>query len=259
MSMWRTTLLALCLGAAARAEVLVLDAAGGGDFTTVQQVVNGAAAGDIVIVRPGDYASETGAATFGKPLSIVADGTGIVEFPGISITAISPGQTFVLRGVRMDDPAVISQLFVYGCDGAVIVEDCTIVGTPESPWAQTAAVKANSTNLTLESCTILGGDGAPFLPQQAGLGGAGLYALDARISVNHCTVHGGQGGGEYGSSPLVGAKTGGAGVLVTATELFLAGCEVTGGAGGTDTGPPLAGGGAPGATGVQADATSVVH
>ena len=126
--MLRLMLAALILCAVARADVFVLDAAGGGDFTTVQQAVDLTEDGDIVIVRPGDYGAQD--ATFGgKSLAIMADGTGPVNFPSLRITNIQEGKTFLLRGVRVvnDKPATADhvRLQVDTSPGAVIIEDCS--------------------------------------------------------------------------------------------------------------------------------------
>jgi pectin methylesterase-like acyl-CoA thioesterase len=62
--------LALALSAAALADVHVVDASGGGDFTTLQAAVNAAADGDTLLVRSGSY---DGFLLTGKGLSIVAE------------------------------------------------------------------------------------------------------------------------------------------------------------------------------------------
>ena len=263
--MLRLVMAGLVLCGSVRADVLVLDAAGGGDFTTVQQVVDGTHDGDIVIVRPGDYGFQT-AIFGGKSLSIVADGTGPVNFPSLGITDIQVGQTFVLRGVRVvnDNPGVtdLIRLQVYTSPGTVILEDCTIEGSHDpSTTVKLTALNISVSNVVVESCEIIGGKGGDHtmtFGDESCVGGWGLRALAAHIAMSDCTITGGAGGDDV-VGDVLGAAAGGVGIIVVDCELALSGCTVTGGAGGHDTGPPLAQGPPTGGTALVADAESTLR
>ena len=60
----------LLFGASAQASVLVVDASGGGAFTSLQAAVDAAASGDLLLVKGGVYSGFT---ADGKALTIVED------------------------------------------------------------------------------------------------------------------------------------------------------------------------------------------
>src|SRR6187402_1540088 len=91
--------LSLLLASAARADVFVVDASGGGDFTTLQAAVNAAADGDTLLVRTGSYA---GFLLTGKGLSIVAErGAEPKVSADVRLLSITAGHTVVLSGLRV--------------------------------------------------------------------------------------------------------------------------------------------------------------
>ena len=98
----RSLLLALAvLPSVAHADVIVLDAAGGGDHTSVQSAVNAAADGDIILVKPGDYSGDVFGFSIGDTsLSMVADGTSPdFRLPQLTISGLSAGKSIMLRGL----------------------------------------------------------------------------------------------------------------------------------------------------------------
>jgi len=266
--MLRVTLVVACLCAASHAGVLVLDAAGGGDFTTLQQVVDAAQDGDIVLVRPGDYEASNAfpGATFGNiGLTIVADGTGPVDFPSLRITGIPAGKTFVLRGVRLvndvDFGPVFFRLQVDGSQGVTVVEDCYIGGIDDTFISLPAqVVRVLSASLALEDCDIVGSPGKDFITDTlpANQGNWGLYALAARVSLADCTLAAGSGGDEL-TGVSNGAAAGGTGIFSIGSQLQISGCTITGGAGGHDTGAAQPSGAAAGGAGLIADVPSLVR
>jgi hypothetical protein len=268
--MWRTTLLAVCLCAVARADVLVLDAAGGGDFTTLQQVADVAADGDIVLVRPGQYAPSSPAPAIvfeGRALTFVADGTGPVSFPSLFIQQVPLGELFILRGIRFepsyspDDHT--DRLHLSISKGLVLFEDCVIVGPADGlggAGLPSVAVHLVDANAAFESCEITGPAGKDDSLLTHG-GFAGNWAMSSqlsRISLASCTLTGGAGGDELQGVASEGAGAGGHALRPVSSIVTLSGCTLVGGAGGHDTGTPLTGGPAAGGAAVIADATSLV-
>jgi len=265
--MFRIGLLAAWLCAAAHAEVLVLDVAGGGDFITLQEVVLGAQDGDIVLVRPGVYVTGTvlSVVTFGgKSLTIIADGTGPVDFPSIWITGIGAGQTFVLRGVRLvaGDPFGPGpiRLLADNSEGTILIEDCLIAGKGNDANVEiSSALKIVDASVVIESCEILGGPGlddeATFKPA-----GWALKVLAGRVTVSDSILLGGAGASETLGNPFIGAGPGGDALHAIDSDVTISGCTLTGGVGGHDTGTPSSSQAAPaGGSALVADVTSLVR
>lgn len=266
--MIRSALLVLGLYAAAHAEVYVLDASGAGDFATLQEVNAGTVDGDIVLVRPGNYPASTSSSVEfgGKGLTIMADGTGPVSFPAIRIFNVFEGQTFVLRGVRLENDLPVglaySRLEVDGVFGNVVVEDCSIAGIASpSVFTPNFAVNAVASNLSLESCEIIGSKGGDKFSalSKALPGNWGLRVLGSHVSVSDCTIVGGDGGDEPLGWEEEGAGAGGPAIVCVLSTLLLSGCTVVGGAGGHDTGDPQIGGAPAGGAGLIADGASLIR
>jgi hypothetical protein len=265
--MIRAALLVLTVCAAAHADVFVLDASGAGDFATLQEVDAGTVDGDIVLVRPGNYpaSASTDVEFGGKGLTIMADGTGPVSFPSVRIYGVLAGQTFVLRGVRLENdlPPLggIVRLQVDGVFGSVVVEDCIIAGISPSIVTTNFTVNVVAANLALESCEIVGGAGMDkFSALSHAYGGNwGLRALGSHVSVSNCKIVGGVGGDEPLGWEEEGAGAGGPAIVCAQSTLLLSGCSVVGGAGGHDTGDPQPGGAPAGGAGIIADAESLVR
>ncbi|MGQ0553915.1 MAG: hypothetical protein ACT4PU_11935 [Planctomycetota bacterium] len=224
------------------ADVIVVDAAGGGDFTALNAAVAKAQDGDTLLVRPGDYRGFLigDLVILDRSLTIAADGTGPVLTSAIRVIQNVPGKRVLLRGLTVWG----SQLMSFGDglevqSGEVWAEDCSftgadglvsIGGTPGKP-----AVRTGGGHLTLLRCTQQGGRGTdsffPFVPTPTA-GGAGLLAF-GRVSAYGCTVIGGDGGDfvDFNGGPGHGAQ-GGAGVLASNATLLLAGSTAIGGDGG---------------------------
>jgi hypothetical protein len=258
-----------CLVAAPRAEVLVLDAAGGGDFQTLAQVASGAADGDVILVRPGSYPgpSDSFGVTFaGKSLALVADGTGPVDTTAIRVLDLPAGKTFLLRGLRLVLPGQSTgphtRLQVNISQGAVLVEDCVIAGQgDQSLFEPSRAVGVVASSLSLVRCTITGGSGVDtFAGQSGGLipGNLALVANQAHVLLSRCQITGGAGGDDLVGAPT-SAGPGSAAITSTQSEIWVSGCELTGGAGGVENGVPTLSGPPVGGPAVLADALSVVH
>ena len=94
-----TILLSSQLAPALAADVLVVDAAGGGDYTSVATAALAAADGDVLLVRPGNYPFEE-VVIDGKGLTIVKDGPGIVKsYRWVRIQNLPAGKEVHLNGL----------------------------------------------------------------------------------------------------------------------------------------------------------------
>ena len=239
------------LGAVARADVLVVDAAGGSDFTDLPDAVAAAAEGDTLLVKSGSY---TAFQLVDKGLHVVADVDASVHVDGyISIEGLGAGKAVLLSGLEvvgsetlyLDEsnwfwatPAVGAS----GCEGAVRVQDCDLTGGPGvydleylgvDSWAGggTAAAVVDSGDVAFTSCQLRGG-AAANLPQgylepwYGARGGHGLYVSSSDVTLNRCIAQAGKGGG------AASGGFGGNGVRLVSCELVPTHSVVRGGDGG---------------------------
>lgn len=176
--MLRTALLVVSLGALAApsaADTWVVDAAGGGDFLTIQSAVDAAASGDVLLVAPGNYA----AFSLGKDLAIL--GMAPVR-PRIFGTVSTQAVQFRLAGLRMnaleirdvDGVALVDDVLVdgelalgQGCDHAMLVEDSRVVhvtrsvvlGKQGDAWCEGPGLAVENSSVTFTGGEIVGGTG----------------------------------------------------------------------------------------------------
>jgi hypothetical protein len=227
-----TALVALC--SSVRADVLVVDAAGHGEFTTLPAALAAAADGDTLLVRAGDYRVFQTKLSISKALVIASDGTGPVLTNPISYGLVGAGKRAVLRGLTIEpgtfDPTTIG----LALSGDFFVEGCTILGRDGNP------AFANAFGGTIEGGRGSDANAAAFIGSQPG--GTGLQVFGAStVAVLGGSVTGGQGGNFVpGGFSLIGpGARGGTAVLADSLdELLLAGCAVTGGHGGNGTENP---------------------
>ena len=87
----------------ARAAIWQVDAAGGGDFTTIQAAVDNALAGDLILVAPGHYAEQV-----------------VVAKDNLTINGSGDDVTFI------DSPAQLTDYFIIGSYyfPVVLVRNC---------------------------------------------------------------------------------------------------------------------------------------
>ena len=237
----RLLLLAGLLAVPARAGVIIVDDDGPADFVTIQEAVDAALAGDVILVQRGEYA---GFAIDAKTLVVAAAEPGQLNRPqllsGIEVRHIGASRTVLLAGLDVPGggPPVDDALLVEDCDGSVRVNDCLLTGlTEESPDNATCAgVRVlDSADVVLVGCTVVGARGSllgasvvPLLP--ASDGGAGLFGDGGAATAWDCTITGGKGVGYYDF--WVDSGDGGPGVRAASGRVVLEGCAVKGGSGG---------------------------
>lgn len=245
-------LLAVTLGARA---TIVVDAAGGGDFTSLQEALFFAADGEQVLVRTGNYDSVGFGLPFisGKGLSIVAEAGADVVIAGLGISDVPAGHWVIVRGITIDVTAMFgggtmpaAAVEFTGPNGSVWLEDCKIRGANglvdqfgiQSFPAQSAVRVVSGGSVTLHRCTLEGGTGpnygTGFNTWDAGPGAPAVHVYSGRVALHECTLKGGQGGpGE----PAFGGQhnaDGGAGLLVGFGSAHVSGCSLTGGSNGNN-------------------------
>lgn len=221
------------------ADVLVVDASGGGDFTYPMAAIDAAADGDTVLIRPGEYADFF---LDGKGLYVVAETPGTVTIQaGIVIEDLAAGQRAVLSGlvIQGNVAALPEALWVIDCAGSVRLEGCELSGADS--WVLSlfgngndGAFVAGSSAVSFAHCTLQAGSANPGqvpCPQTLDTyhGGIGLAVKDSTVSLHACSLSGGQGGLGAG---CLRAGTGGAGLHASTSSVYAAGSQIAGGLGG---------------------------
>lgn len=214
-------------------QVLVVSAVPGPgiDFSHLQDAIDAASDGDIILVRSAD--SLPALATIdGKSLSVLGDPATsgvLVTVPPIRVLHLAPTQKVVLRGLLLANGAGMgqgAQLAIQGCEGPVFVEACSVATFSFIPLAFLPAVLiVNSSHVVLTLCA---GNGVPGITGSgAHPPAAGLVAQNSAVTAYNCKFRGGAGALAMNGAP--GALVLGSG------SLFAAGGEYTGGAGGPGT------------------------
>ena len=190
---------ALALPALAQTQVFVVDddAGPGVDFATIQEAVDAAASGDLVLVRDGSY--EPFALT-GKGLSLVADGIDVRIVPTSQpitsqIDMLPVGERVLLRGFTFDPPdqeVVGDTLVVESNQGLVWIEDLVIEAPLGLPFGyvmnQGAALRVRDCDRVVVTAASI--TGAPGAPPGGGLesGSIALWSEDSSVFLHTSTL-----------------------------------------------------------------------
>jgi len=217
------------LPAVSSAGVLVVDASGGpgSDFTAIQPAVNAASPGDTILVRAGDYGPFF---TLGKGLSLIADTGAAVTVHGEPLLQTVPaGETLLVRGIdfeQLGTPSGFGVLTLFGNDGAVWIEDCSVTTAPaetDQPWA--ALYIEDCAQVTVVRSTLVGRPGWDSFGGGGVLTPGGIRAVDSVVHVqdSHLEAEGPLPGGWY--------FHGGTGLVATDSQVTAEGCVLRGGDG----------------------------
>ena len=235
------TLLGLFTSPALAGGVRIVTAAGELNFSEIQQAVDAAAEGDVLLVAEGSYG---GFAVDGKSLSVFAvPGADVRVACSVHIRNLAAGQTVVLAGLQ-----VVSSLGGCGNNGMlwlednqgfVRVQDCSFTGWSGSYTTECiSAIPGNDAtwiidcaSVALLDTTLTGGEGewqdSYNGTCDAAEGGLGLLAVRSNLALYECGITGGLGG-----QAKYHAGVGGAGVEAVDSEVFASGGWIQGGAGG---------------------------
>lgn len=166
---WTLLLAGICAGAGllpAQRRILLVDAAGGGSYRTIQAAVDAARDGDVVRVKAGSY----GAFTCSKGIAVLCDtGVGIHASPSrpIKITGLARGKDFTLAGGERSRALVVEN-----CRGRVLLEGLTMKGF--HPW--TVIGISGSSDVVLHQVTVVGGPA--------------VSCVASRVSIVECSLQG---------------------------------------------------------------------
>jgi hypothetical protein len=217
----------------ARADVLIVDASGGGDFTELQAAVNASADGDTLLVRAGTYDAFTLDA---RALDVVADEQAVVTVMGtVYLRNLAASQEVVLSGLTLADGGFFGSagcLNILDCAGQVRVVDTTVTGADGGSSGfdvgAAACIVRRSSEVALFHCQLRGGRPGVDLCSNA-RGGAGLLVEQATVELFGVSAH----GGRLESHPLPLGGDGGHGVVLGQSSVVRAsGGAFAGGAGG---------------------------
>lgn len=232
-------LLALALAAPAAAQaVLVVDDDGPGT-TSIQQAVDAAQPGDIVLVEPGCYEPF---AVDGKSLIVHAAGpVRPVVHVRIAVRNLAPTDQVSVRGFdvvgRFTNLANLPPpIEVTGCAGPVWIEDVRVNETAcpgDGPYDEGGALVSGSSSVTFARCLLRSGsDNLPFT-----LSGdfvpAGLRVVGSSVSVYDSELRGGRFNDPQG--PPFESLAGAPALELDGGTAFVSGCVLAGGDGGAGT------------------------
>ncbi|HAK97021.1 MAG TPA: hypothetical protein DCM87_19025 [Planctomycetes bacterium] len=222
---------ALILAAGLRAATLVVDLQGGGDFAAIQPAIDAAAAGDEVLVKPGEYVITVPITFLGKAITVRGEA-------GADATVIRMAE----QAADPDRASVV--VFESGETEASALEGFTLSGGRGTKWGSEwesggggiLCIKTSSPTLT--DCTVSGntyrGDGGGMCCRE----GSSPTLRGCTISGNSCDVDGESGGGVScdSSSPSFvncvisgnSARTHGGGVYSNGSSPTFADCRISG-------------------------------
>ena len=226
--------------AAAQDPVLVVDGAlgPGADFAGIQEAVDAAQDGAVVLVRAGFYASFD---VDGTGLVVAADlGADVVIDSGLlEITGVPAGSEVALQGLRIR-AGQAGSVRLADCAGAVWFQDCALEPTPPPIFIGLNALEANDCSaVTVVACSL---ESAPQVTPAFDTP-PGLQASGTNLFLYDSTFVGGA--GVNAGADLFGAtapgEEGGPGARLSGGFAFASGCAFTGGKGGDafDFGTPM--------------------
>ena len=177
-------------------SVIVVDASNGPgtNFTSLPTAVAAAGEGDVLIVRPGNYAPTT---IDGKSLTLVGRPAYSAAFD-LTVRDLSGSQFVAVRN------CVATRPLLEDCDGPVLLEGDNLV---------TDLAVNRCKSVVLRSC---------YVEDVFGTCGAGIYVADSNLFLYSCTVY-----GDAEEPPFCG---GGPGIDMLNGRLFAYGCYIRGGA-----------------------------
>jgi len=170
-----------------RAAVIVVDQAGGGDFTEIQPALDAAQAGDQIRVMPGEY-------VISVPINFRGNALRLYSESGPQVTTIRMAKN------RQDPKRASVVIFESGETEESVLEGFTLTGGRGSKGLDGGGVYCYRSSPTLINCTITG--------NSAHSGGGVFCVMNSSPVLTNCTISGNSavfGGGVfcYNSSPVI--------------------------------------------------------
>ena len=191
----------------------------GGPFVQIQDAVDAAVSGDVVLVRQGTYTQ--GMTIDGKGITVVADNLDSPVTTHQRIQNIPAGEQVIVRG--LDSSATVSNTLVeiVDCQGVVWLEDLTATSgfSPFGGHTHGLLVQ-NSDAVHLVDCTFNAGFGGDVFQTNDG-----LNATASSLWIWNSTFRGRDGGG------VTDDDIGGDGAFLVSSDLFAARSSFLGGKG----------------------------
>jgi len=213
------------------------------DFSVIQDAVNAAASGDVILVRAGSY---SGFQITGKGLAILGEGAvGPSVLSQIVVSSTFAGQTNVLSNLAQTSSGSggASGLLLSFCAGAVRGQDCSFQGQDGDTHAYmqrggAGARIEQSTDVTFSECATTGGRGDDYEYGVSGWyasvpwgGGHGVDAFASQAALYQSITSSGLPATSKTVMNLFG-EVGGSGVQLDGSLLFATGTQMKGGQGG---------------------------
>jgi len=210
----------LAISGASRADVWVVDSAGGADFASLDEAVQAAADGDVLLVRfgLGPDANLWLAPIDGKSLTLVADGPLVYVRARVEIRNLAPDQHVTLRGF---DFWYGSQLDLVDNDGVVWIEDSIVRADLYGGSGPLGAVHAVRSRLVVKDSVLSGSMQYGFY---AAPPTSGLYLVDSTAVLHGASVQGGE-----GLDTIYPDLPGATGAVLVGSTLIASGSAVHGG------------------------------
>lgn len=239
------------LSATAAQTVHVLDLQTPGLTKALQNTVNAAADGDIIVVKPGSWFYPP-LTIDGKSLTVVADMGGSLQLSSVAVQNVPAGHRVVLRGLKAvantDD--LTPTVLVKDCAGTVWIEDSDLRVVRFSGGPTDTVRVVNSAAVFITRSTL-----APNPTGGLATEGSGLVVTNSDVSLFGCICAGGQ--GMTGSGVPFPGTQGGTAVRVVSGSLFASGTGMIGGPGGVS--PYIGGAGGPGGTALEVGGSALLR
>ena len=236
--------LALALAGPASAQTVHIVAGDGtGDFLELQDAVDAAVNGDVLLVRP-HATPYLPTVINGKGLAIVGEGDGRPRVDEMAIRNLPADQVLTLRNLFIEgsetplfggaDWELNDGMFLTFNDGCVWFEDVVLAGDHgwhnwgDLGFGRTGLIAGANDCVIFVNSEVRGGAGGLSTGATPYPGGLAAQFVNSRVALHGTTVAGGQGmDGFFGAGQY--AEVGGVALDLTSTLLFASGSTIAGG------------------------------
>jgi hypothetical protein len=214
----------LALAACARAgQVWTVDDNAPADFASIANALASAGSGDVLLVRPGQYAGFT---LPNATLSIVADSAGgsVRVLGPVLLPALDSARSIALQGLSLERGALALDAHVSG--GVLVLQDCVIASSDS--WQSGVNARIDGSGAAyLVACAVIGANGGAANTH----GALALRASGIQLVVQDTLLRGGAGSSGANDPHLQGHAAGTA-LEVDGGSLHASACTFVGGNGG---------------------------